>query len=133
MTLWRADASEEPWFGFGSFWASSRGHAESYRARPGFGGPQLYRTTVTTGNVLDLRTDPWAVLAERGLDRDDYPEAAPDHELFWELSTVLAAWGYEWVVFTVGDGLNSDEEWIYLGREPIGAVLAARDALTAGR
>lgn len=122
LNLWRAAAAEEPWFGFGSFWASSRVHAESYRARPGFGGPQLYEATVTTRNVLDLRTDPWAVLAERGLDRDDYPEATPDHELFWDLVPVFAAWGHDWAVFNIGDGSDSDEEWIYLGSEPIAAA-----------
>jgi hypothetical protein len=31
---------------------------------PGFGGPVLYRTTVDGLSILDLRPDPWLVIAE---------------------------------------------------------------------
>lgn len=119
MILWRATLTNAPWFGFGSFWARRREHAEWYRdAAHGFGGPHLYRVTTRPRAVLDLRDRPWArIAAEFGLEREDYAPGAADHELFAELAHVFAASGYQWVVFTLGP----DEEWIYLGDQPLPA------------
>lgn len=124
MTLWRATRTNDPWFGYGSFWASRRGHAESYRSRSGFGGPNLYTAHISPSCLLDLRQDPWSTITtEFGLERDEYDEhdIFPDHELFADLKHVFSAHGYDWLVFILSGDDGSDEEWIYLGQQPIAA------------
>jgi hypothetical protein len=118
-TLWRAARADQPWFGFRSFWATRHEWAQSYHSKPGFGGLHLYRADVH--QPLDLRGDPWAVIEDRfGLDRTDYDQDARlDHELIADLAPVFAAHGHDWAVFTLHDESGADDEWIYLGEDPM--------------
>ena len=114
MKLYRASVSdtvEEP-----SFWAEDIAHARRYTKMPGFGGPNLYETTVVASSdqILDLRTSPWITVHMKfGIDRADYVEPPwLDHEILGALAPVFRDHDYEWVRFSDSFGVT----WMHVGQ-----------------
>ena len=124
-TLYRATVVTSPYFGFGSSWAETLEHAERYTRMLGFGGPAIYVVDdeVRCSEVLDLRDDPVAPLAERGFDPYSQGEGVwlPD-EIFRIGKLKARVWGHRWWLY-VQDEPGGGVCWRYFGREPLPAKL----------
>jgi hypothetical protein len=125
LVLWRAEYSERPYFGHGSYWAIDRGTAESFghwlstlstreamtrRAIP-VSEVSIYRATIETPTIkiadfrplFDLRRNFW----------DDHVKSK---------FTRLADLGVEWVIFFdwwYPDSTRTATQVVYIGTEPI--------------
>jgi hypothetical protein len=132
IELWRSDQSDQPWFGYKSYWTTSIAYAENYAFMHPFGGSALHRleVAVAPGQLLDLRApNGWSVLSSAtGIDEADYDAGILGHEILQDSAKVIAAAGYLWVAH-VAFGVDRHEprpstpdEWMYLGTDSLPAT-----------
>ncbi|MFF0245028.1 hypothetical protein ACWEU6_37070 [Streptosporangium sandarakinum] len=109
-------------------WTTSKEHALKYAAGRfhGFGGPNLYVAEVDPAGLLDLRPhDGYPVIRDELLalgicDLDNYAQGRGYlHELFREAAEVVRAHGYAWLAFCDERPVSDDDEWLYLGADPV--------------
>jgi hypothetical protein len=130
MNLYRATSRTSPYFGPGTCWAATHEHAERYTQTEGFGGPTIYVVTVDIipSEVLDLTANPFAVMAERGIELGSQGDGEWLPAEIIRLGELFgSAWGHRWWLFDVDEpGVC----WLYLGAGSLPATRIADKPLT---